>query len=61
MEWLKITYPKNPVALINKKDLCIKSIKSIQGTEPDGKFWYDSLKSILIAVKIIRSSFHAIL
>ena len=41
MEWLKRECPNHPVDFINKKDLLIKSIKSIQGTEPAGKFWYD--------------------
>ena len=36
--------PKHPFASINQKELCIKTIKSIQGTKPAGKFWYDLLK-----------------
>ena len=54
--WLKRKFPNHPLASVNKKYLCIQSIKSIQGTEPAGKFWYDLLKSIFISVKMTRSS-----
>ena len=57
LDWYKIKRPKHPLALINQMELCIQSIKLIQGTQPAGKFWYDLLKLIFITVKMIRSSY----
>ena len=56
LDWYKRKWPKHPLASINHKELCIQAIKSIQGTNPAGKIWYDSLKSIFVTVKMIRSS-----
>ena len=52
LEWFKRKWPKYPFASRNQKELCIKEIKSIQGTRPAGIFWCDFLNSILITVKI---------
>ena len=44
LEWFKIKFPKHPLASINQKGICIQEIKSIKGTKPSGKFWYDLLE-----------------
>ena len=46
---------KTPIAPRNKKELWIKSTKSIQGKKPAGNVSYDLLKTILTTVKMIRS------
>ena len=56
LDWYKIKWSKHPLESSNQKKIFIQAIKSIHGTEPDGKFWYDLLKSIFITAKIIRSS-----
>ena len=38
----------------NSKELCIQEIKSTGGIKQAGKFCYDLLKYILIAVEMIR-------
>ena len=38
LKLFKIKCPKHPLPSINKNELCIQEIKSIQGTKPDGKF-----------------------
>ena len=41
LEWFKQKRSKHPLAPHNAKELCIQTIKSIQGTKLEGKFWYD--------------------
>ena len=61
LDWYKRKWPKHPLASINQTELFIQAIKSIQGTKPAVKLWYDLLKSIFITVKMIRrSSDHSI-
>ena len=47
---------KTSIRLKKSERIMHQAIKSIQGTKPDEKFWYELLKSIFINVKIIRSS-----
>ena len=61
LERFKIKCPKHPLSSRNKNGIWIKVIKSIQGTKLAGKFCYDLLKSIFVAVKMIRSSYDHIL
>ena len=52
---------KTTISLKKSEGIMHSVIKSIQGTKPAGKLWYDLLKSIFINVKMIRiSSDHAI-
>ena len=61
LEWFKIKWSKHPLASRNKNEIWIQAIKSIQGTKPSVKLWFDLLKEILVIVKIIRSSsYHAV-
>ena len=56
LDWYNRKWPKYILVSSNYKYLCIQGIKSIQGSKPAEKLWYDLLKSIYVTVKMIRIS-----
>ena len=55
LQWFRRKWPTHPLASSKSSDLVLQCLKSIQGTKPAGRMWYDLFSSVLRSLGMQRS------
>ena len=48
LKWFKSIWPNHPIVQMDPKELCMQTLRGLQGTKDAGRLWYELIYTILV-------------